>query len=308
MRCYTCIVKQIHLLRIIFCIIFFSAAFSMAQSVDEQATVDQPTVDQPAVESSSGEATPHLDESDVVAPRATEESENTKPKVTLDPSGTDQRESHDGENSKNRICNCRYTTETPYSERRSWISGFFGFMAGIYSPTNYVPDFSSRSQFNNFYDQPNPNGDLVFGAKINFFLGSIGPQFSAGMYSAQSSTANAKLNLNMFTAGLIYSMDNIFKEPYVVPYGVFGLYKDLYTETVDKLSVTGFTPIASFYSVGLMFQLDWIDPETHASGYSSFGLENTFLFLEGRSFLPASNLIADLSSPLQFNGGFRIEF
>jgi hypothetical protein len=60
-----------------------------------------------------------------------------------------------------------------------------------------------------------------------------------------------------------------------------------------------------------MFQLDWIDTDSHASGYEDFGLENTFLFVEGRSFLKAttgSTAAADFSTPLQINGGLKLEF
>jgi len=112
---------------------------------------------------------------------------------------------------------------------------------------------------------------------------------------------------NPITGGLIYELDNIFKEPYVV-YAIGGVYKNYYTETVGPLSVTGSTPFAAFYAVGLMFQLDWIDTETHANGYDDFGLENTFLFIEGRSFLQATSLNPDFSTPLQLNAGLRVEF
>jgi hypothetical protein len=208
-----------------------------------------------------------------------------------------------------KICDCRYSSGTPYSERRSLFSGFFGVMAGLYTPTNYKPDFATNKTYANYYgDGQSPNAEAVFGAKINFFLGSLGPYFTIGTFSAQNTDVSAKLSVTPITAGLIYQLDNIFNEPYVVPYFVGGGYKNYYTETVGKLSVTGSTPIAAFYAVGLMFQLDWLDTQTHANGYDDFGIENTFLFIEGRSFLPSTDLLADFSTPLQLNAGLRVEF
>ena len=87
-----------------------------------------------------------------------------------------------------------------------------------------------------------------------------------------------------------------------------GAYTDFWKEAAQGLSASGRTGVAGFYALGLMFQLDWIDPETHESGYKDFGLENTFLFLEARSFLASGDASIDFSTPLQFSGGIKFEF
>jgi hypothetical protein len=205
-------------------------------------------------------------------------------------------------------CACDVKPGVPYRDRRSKISGFFGFEGGTYAPVNYMPQINTGQTYGSYYSGgAAPNVELVFGAKFNFFLGSIGAQVGGGFFSATASSG-AVLTVNPITAGLIYSMDSLFKEPYVVPYVVAGAYTDIYKEVDQGLSIDGQTSYAPFYSVGLMFQLDWIDPETHDSGYKDFGLENTFIFLEMRSFLASNDFNADFSTPLQFSGGFRFEF
>jgi hypothetical protein len=189
-----------------------------------------------------------------------------------------------------------------------------GIYGGQYAPTNYDPDFVTKN-FDDYYGSgKTPNVEFALGLKFNFFLGSITAQGTAGYFSAKNTqTAGAESTLTVYpiTAGLLYALDNFFKEPYVVPYVNIGLYSAIYNESVAGLSVKGNSPFAPFYAVGLMFQLDWIDTDSHASGYEDFGLENTFLFVEGRSFLKAttgSTAAADFSTPLQINGGLKLEF
>ena len=208
---------------------------------------------------------------------------------------------------KNKICNCQFTTSTPYTDRRSSIGGIIGVEGGTYQPVNYQPDFNSAT-FSNYYDKVSPNAELVFIAKLNFFLGSIGPQLTAGFFQATSTVDGAKLTVIPVTLGAIYALDNLFKEPYVVPYVVAGMYTDLYNETDSGQSVQGNSAFSEFYALGLMIQLDAIDEEAHNTAYRDFGLENTFLFVEARSFLPAQNDVPDFSTPLQISGGIKIEF
>jgi len=208
------------------------------------------------------------------------------------------------------VCHCKPKTGIPYRDRRSVVSGFFGVEGGTYSPTNYVPQNVSGQTFGSLYGTGSPNIEIVFGAKYNFILGSLGLQVSAGYFSATATLGSSGSTLSVIpvTAGVIYSMDSLFKEPYVVPYAVLGAYTDFFKETTQGLTYSGQTSYAPFYSVGAMFQLDWIDPETHDSGYKDFGLENTFIFLEMRSFLASNDAKSDFSTPLQLSGGLRFEF
>ncbi|CAM6000327.1 unnamed protein product [Sphagnum balticum] len=216
--------------------------------------------------------------------------------------------------SEQKICNCRFKPGTPYRTRRPNFTGIFAIDAGTYAPTNFVSKvissqtLGSTPSYSGLYGGgASPNFDITFGAKYNFLLGSVGLQLSGGYFSATNQNVNSTLSVTPITLGAVYYLDSIFQEPYVVPYFIAGLYTDIWKEVSQGLSINGRTGFAPFYAVGLNFQLDWIDVETHETGYRDFGLENTFLFVEARSFL-SSNDIVDLSTGLQVSGGFKFEF
>jgi len=207
-------------------------------------------------------------------------------------------------------CNCTYTADTPYPLRRTRWGGYFGVQSGLYTPANYLPDFKPGQTFSAYYgDEKTPLGEITFGLKLNFFLGSLSTNFTGGYFSAKNSRDNSALVLYPLTGGLLLALDNIFDEPYVVPYGLFGAYTVFYNEKVGGLSVSGNSAMGMFYAAGLMFQLDWIDQDSDYHGYDDYGLENTFLFVEARSFLTSSNSRdPDLSTPIQIGGGLKVEF
>ncbi len=214
-----------------------------------------------------------------------------------------------------KTCNCKFAPGVSYSERKGSVSGFFGVLGGTYAPANYVPDFVTRHTFADYYEKgKTPNFEVVFGFKLNLFVGSIGPHFTGGYFSAKNETDKSKMTVYPVTAGIIYELNNLFKEPYLVPYLIGGTYTAVYSEATEGIgggggqAVSGNSAAAGFYAIGAMIQLDWIDPETHISGYEEFGIENTFLFIEGRSFLVGANSGPNFSTPLQINGGVKIEF
>jgi hypothetical protein len=217
------------------------------------------------------------------------------------------------ENNSHKICDCKFSAGTPYRERRPALTGIFGIEAGQYQPVNYIPQVGSQANkvgaFPSYYGgSSSPNVEVVFGAKYNFFLGSLGGQIGGGFYSASNSTDSASFSVYPLTVGATYQMDTIFKEPYVVPYVTVGAYTDFYNESAGGISASGHSGIGAFYSLGMLFQLDWIDEEAHDSGYTDFGIENTFLFLEARSFIATQDVAIDFSTPLQISGGLKFEF
>lgn len=211
---------------------------------------------------------------------------------------------------RNKICNCRYSTDVPYRDRRGLITGFFGVQADMFSPVNYSPNYQSRNvTYQSYYGgQQNTGVDLVFGAKMNFLFGSLGASITGGFFTAKNETDHATLSVQPITLGGIFALDALFSEPYIVPYVVAGEYIAYYSETLPTQSVSGRTPMALFYAVGLMFQLDWLDTEAHATAFEDFGLENTFLFVEGRSLFKSADPVPNFSTPLQVNAGLRVEF
>jgi hypothetical protein len=215
-------------------------------------------------------------------------------------------------------CKCEYNLGTAYRDRRDHFGSLIGVQWGAYAPTNYQPSFTTQS-YNNYYGgQQSGSIELSIIIKWNTPLGSIGPAITGGIFTATHTDSSVNPNITTtfsvipVTAGIMYALDTLFKEPYVVPYVVGGMYTGIYNESVGGLSVKGNSAFAPFYSVGAMFQLDWIDPEAHESGYLDYGMENTFLYVEGRSFMQATsvnpNINSDFSTPIQIFAGLRTEF
>jgi hypothetical protein len=66
-----------------------------------------------------------------------------------------------------------------------------------------------------------------------------------------------------------------------------------------------------FISFGAELQLDWLDKTADVSAYNS-GLENTFIFVEGRMYMDQGIIRSaedpDFSTDLYLAAGLRLEF
>jgi hypothetical protein len=183
-----------------------------------------------------------------------------------------------------------------------------GAQASAYSPTDYIPDFRRTQTFDDVYGAgKNIMVELTLGLKFNFFLGSLTANATGGYFSAKNNTTGATLTATPITGTVILALDRLFKEPYIVPYGYGGVYTVIYKESEGGLSVSGNSGMAPVVGGGLMFQLDWIDYDGNDYAYNEYGLENTYLYVEGRTFIKSSTG-ADFSTPLQLAGGLRLEF
>ncbi len=209
---------------------------------------------------------------------------------------------------RKKVCDCYFTPDVSYRERRSTFGGFVGVQAGTYAPTNYQPDFSTQS-FKDYYGQgTSPLVELVFGAKLNVPVGSIGVQVQGGYYSARKESTNAELLLQPVMVGGILALDAILPEPVIVPYGIAGAYTVIYSEKAGGLKVSGNSPVAPFIAGGVMFQLNWIDKDSADDAYQDYGLENTFLYAEARQFLAGSGTVPNMATDVHYAGGLRVEF
>jgi hypothetical protein len=92
-----------------------------------------------------------------------------------------------------------------------------------------------------------------------------------------------------------------------VPYASAGAYVVYYEEKLASQKVGGNTSPGLYYAGGLAIQLNWLDETSASIAYDETGLENTFLFAEGRSFVLAGN-VPNLSSEIQWGAGLRLEY
>jgi hypothetical protein len=199
----------------------------------------------------------------------------------------------------------------PYRQRRNSWGSLIAIGYSGYSPEDYDPSFV-LDQFTSYYgNAETPLVEFTVSPKKNFSFMSFGLDIGVGYY-VNRAPDTSELSLIPVRLGLNLSLDTFFDEPYVVPYGTIGLYTMLYREAFASQAVSGNTAMGLYYSAGLRFQLDWVDSDGDYSSYDENGMENTFLFVEARSFLLPNNSEPDLGSPgdepIGIGGGFAVEF
>ncbi|NQY99175.1 MAG: hypothetical protein HRT45_00730 [Bdellovibrionales bacterium] len=199
-----------------------------------------------------------------------------------------------------------------YRERRTdWsIMGSLGY--SWFLPTNYEPTVGAFAEYADLYGD-NPKGPLLevqFTMKRNYGFGSIGLDAGAGVFSVESRVngVDSTLDINMYRLGLTIILDTLFKEPWVAPYIAGGGYVIQKKEAIDSTSDNESTQVAPYYAFGFLFQLDWIDSKTALGAFSEIGLENTYLFAEGRQLIASSaEADSDFSTDIFATAGFRVE-
>ncbi len=86
--------------------------------------------------------------------------------------------------------------------------------------------------------------------------------------------------------------DNLFKNPYFVPYFKIGASQMSFTNpnTSDIAKIN--SDISIFYAFGGMIALDWFQKTLAMDAYFNYGLDATFLVIEFENFsgIPASNV------------------
>ena len=174
----------------------------------------------------------------------------------------------------------------PYKQRRSkWGFLFFAGMEKFYPA--YYKSLILNQDFKDFSGSEMITlGSVELGAKYNTRIGSFSLMggYSAGSIS-NPDLGLTDLNVAIYKTSINYAMDNLFQEPYVVPYVQTGVHLIKYLETSVAGSVeseeSNLTDPIYHFRTGLLFQLNWlekkIDPNTHYDGLMSSGLENTFI-------------------------------
>jgi hypothetical protein len=203
----------------------------------------------------------------------------------------------------------------PYSVRRSKVGLEVGLTYSQFTPSNYRSSFAAASltNYDDLYASANtPLLELYFNTKYNFPLGSIGGEFAYGMYNNESdddSFGELTLELQVIRLGAKFILDNLFYEPYIAPYASGGFYTVLFTESAASNSFNGNTQPAPYFSVGALFQLNWVDRSSAVESYAEAGIENTFLFAELRTMMESSAVEdPDFSTDPTINVGVSLEF
>lgn len=200
----------------------------------------------------------------------------------------------------------------PYKIRRSNWGASFSVGYSMFSPDYYEPNVGADTYKGIYGSSPSlPLMELQLNIHRNFSLGSISLEAGAGMFQTDSSNDafDSSLELIPVRLGLQYALDILFYEPYIVPYVSGGAYIVKYKESQGTTSFNGSTQVAPYATLGLQFQMDWIDPIAARISYQEAGIENTFLFLEGRKFFQSSaTKDPNFETDFHANAGFRLQF
>ena len=202
----------------------------------------------------------------------------------------------------------------PFNERRPKWTSVVSLFYSRYNPLEYVSDQApTQGTLEQYFQDPEtPLSGVNFDIKRNLAWASFFLQIGVGSYY-NSARDGASLTLTPIMTGLGLALDALFREPYVVPYGLVGGYTMFFREAPNgSASVNGNTSPAPFFALGLKVQLDWMDEHSDLSGFNESGLENTFIYGEVRNFLSSGSRKFDFRTPTkdpyQLTAGLSLEF
>jgi hypothetical protein len=155
------------------------------------------------------------------------------------------------------------------------------------------------------------------GMKYNTSLGGLEAGFLGGYGQIQDgrialiTLTDTDSNLEITKMGAYGSLvvDTIFSEPYVAPYIEGQLYSYDWLESAKSgESESGVTELSYGFSVGALFQLNWLDPRSAFTAREDYGLDNTYLDLFVSYYSAAGSEDPDFSSELNYGFGLKLEF
>lgn len=203
-------------------------------------------------------------------------------------------------------------TTVPYKQRRGNWSLVWALNMDQVVPGKYRSQVNNDSYTDVFGEDPVKLIQLEAGVKFNFALGSLGASVlgGAGSVTKGGTGPGDKLSLTKKGLSLNFFMDNLFQEPYVVPYLQGQMYNFDWKETRDNsLENAGTTGFGMAMTFGALFQLNWLDPDTALKSMNAFGLQNTYLDLFVSQYNTSnSEEDPDFQTDMNYGAGIRLEF
>ncbi len=200
----------------------------------------------------------------------------------------------------------------PYRVRRPRWGKTVSVGYSAFEPTNYEPNFAAVTYSELYTTAEMPMIDVTFVLKRNMTFGSIGGEFSAGIYSNRSDSpdlVDSTLHLYPVRLGGVLVLDTLMNEPYIVPYVSGGGYIVFYKEALGDNTFNGNTLLAGYMRGGFAFQLDWIDRASARASYRDSGIESTYAYVEAQTQMAAGDeQDPDFSTDVNWAAGVRVEF
>lgn len=201
----------------------------------------------------------------------------------------------------------------PYVERREDSGIYFGINFEAVDLKNYVSvlDGVNQSYYKVFGSDAVPLIKINFDYKYNTAMGSLaaGVDFGMGNLAGTETAVRHELSLMRYGVGFKWTLDNLWDEPYVAPYLGINFWQMGISEKTptDSFSIT--TGIGYNYSLGCLFQLDWLDYDSSKTSTFSWGIENTFLDLYATQYAKTmSDKDPDTATDFLYGAGVRLEF
>lgn len=202
--------------------------------------------------------------------------------------------------------------EMTYRDRReTWGVQFHLAMEQLELSKYKSPIHTTREYSDIFGSTPLLGVKIGAGVKLNTAIGSliVGPEYSrAQVYDG---TDSESLNITKTGAFARIQLDNLFSEPYVVPF-VKASYmnSDIVASDATNSTVVS-TGHLDELSAGVMLQLNWLEEDTSRNARASEGLENSYLeiYWLGVSHSPEESVSdQELSVINSYGVGLVLEF
>lgn len=208
----------------------------------------------------------------------------------------------------------------PYQERRRPHAASFAVNMEKFYPKNLESFIDDDVFYSDVFGKKDIDLYRVEGGyKFNFSLGSIGVlgSFAFGTVQETISTETHTIEATHYRGSLMYAMDNVFVEPWIVPYGQLHLGRFQISESVNVKSssedssytTTKSNTFSIGYAVGGLVQLNWVDKRSALQAFLDWGLENTFLdifFTQYFKSVDAADI--DTAAGMNWGAGLRLEF
>lgn len=198
-----------------------------------------------------------------------------------------------------------------YRERRGKWSGIYAIEVTSILPQKFRSLIDTQSYSDIFSEKKIPIPELILGVKYNLGIGGLTADLSygQGLIKVDKEEVTRSLNLTKQAVALGYVMDSIFFEPYFAPYVRVQMYKYDYEETFADKKIKKTTTPASAATIGLLFQLNWLEKQLAYESLLNHELNNTFLDI----FATQYNSSTDSNEPrletgLDVGAGIKLEF
>lgn len=197
-----------------------------------------------------------------------------------------------------------------YNKRKDNWTSVLSLGYGQLSLPNFETNFLVED-FSQVYGESIGYLELQYAKNKNFKALALGLEVGAGFLKVEALEGlsdKPSLTLIPIKVGARLSFNSLFSEPYILPYISGGAYLMLYDERLNSTKAEGNASVAGYYSAGLAFQLNWIDPKAARISYIHYGIQNTFVYVEVKQFTASSQeKDPDFSSDPSLSAGLLLE-